>query len=61
MEIFRLPELVGRPFDTTLTLTVLFDSQEARDATLKSGMEKGVAVSYDRLADLLAEARVGNG
>jgi len=31
-----------------------YESQEARDAVLKSGMEKGVAASYDRLADLLA-------
>ena len=53
--------LVEQGGRTTLTLTMLFDSQEARDATLQSGMEKGVAVSYDRLADLLAEARVGNG
>jgi uncharacterized protein YndB with AHSA1/START domain len=53
--------LVEQGGRTTLTLTMLFDSQKARDATLQSGMEKGVAVSYDRLADLLAEARVGNG
>ena len=31
-----------------------YESREARDAVLKSGMEKGVAASYDRLADLLA-------
>src|SRR5258705_482248 len=39
---------------TTLTQTVLYVSQEARDGVLKSGMERGVAVSYDRLAELLA-------
>ena len=38
---------------TTLTLTVLYESREARDGVLKSGMEKGVAASYDRLAALL--------
>jgi uncharacterized protein YndB with AHSA1/START domain len=38
---------------TTLTLTILFESREIRDAALKSGMERGVAASYDRLADLL--------
>jgi uncharacterized protein YndB with AHSA1/START domain len=53
--------LVEQGGRTTLTLTMLFDSQEARDGALQSGMEKGVAVSYDRLADLLAAAQVGNG
>ena len=38
---------------TTLTTTVLYASREARDAALKSGMEHGVAASYDRLAELL--------
>jgi uncharacterized protein YndB with AHSA1/START domain len=39
---------------TTLTQTILYQSREARDAVLKSGMEKGVAASYDRLAEMLA-------
>jgi len=39
---------------TTLTQTMRYQSTEARDAVLKSGMEKGVAASYDRLAELLA-------
>jgi uncharacterized protein YndB with AHSA1/START domain len=39
---------------TTVTQTVLYESLEARDGILKSGMEKGVAASYDRLAELLA-------
>jgi uncharacterized protein YndB with AHSA1/START domain len=39
---------------TTVTQTVLYQSREARDGILKSGMEKGVAMSYDRLAELLA-------
>jgi uncharacterized protein YndB with AHSA1/START domain len=39
---------------TTLTLTVLYESREARDAVLKTPMDQGVAMSYDRLADLLA-------
>jgi uncharacterized protein YndB with AHSA1/START domain len=39
---------------TTLTTTMLFESQALRDAALKSGMEKGIAASYDRLAGLLA-------
>jgi uncharacterized protein YndB with AHSA1/START domain len=39
---------------TTVTQTVLYQSREARDGILKSGMESGVAASYDRLAQLLA-------
>jgi uncharacterized protein YndB with AHSA1/START domain len=39
---------------TTLTLALLYQSREARDTILKTPMEKGVAMSYDRLADLLA-------
>src|SRR5713226_1396613 len=39
---------------TTITQTVLYQSREARDVVLKSGMEQGVAASYDRLAQLLA-------
>jgi hypothetical protein len=32
----------------------LFDSREGRDAAMESGMEKGVAASFDRLEDILA-------
>ena len=42
---------------TTVTVTVLGATAEARDAMLKSGMESGVAVSYDRLEKLLASMR----
>jgi uncharacterized protein YndB with AHSA1/START domain len=42
---------------TTLTNTILYASREARDAVLKTPMEHGVAVGYDRLADLLATMR----
>jgi uncharacterized protein YndB with AHSA1/START domain len=45
--------LVEQSGKTTATQTVLYQSREARDAVLKSGMEKGVAASYDRLAELL--------
>lgn len=41
---------------TTLTLTILYASREARDAAFKSGMSRGVEASYDRLAALLAES-----
>jgi uncharacterized protein (TIGR03086 family) len=46
-----LAEQGGR---TTLTSTILYESREARDAAISSGMEQGVAASYDRLAELLA-------
>jgi uncharacterized protein YndB with AHSA1/START domain len=39
---------------TTFTATMLYSSKETRDAILKSPMEKGVAASYDKLAELLA-------
>src|SRR3979409_1936837 len=38
---------------TTMTATVLYPSQEVRDAVIKSGMEHGAAESYDKLAELL--------
>ena len=40
--------------ETTLTSTLVYPSKQARDATIASGMEKGVTASYDRLAELLA-------
>src|SRR6266403_1448394 len=46
--------LVEQGGKTTVTQIMLYQSQEARDGILKSGMEKGVAASYDRLAELLA-------
>jgi len=38
---------------TTLTSTVLYPSQQARDAALQTGMKEGASVSFDRLADYL--------
>lgn len=46
--------LVEQGGRTTLTTTMRLESREARDAVLKSGMEKGVDASYDRLEGLLA-------
>ena len=46
--------LVEQDGKTTLTSTVLYVSKEARDGVLKSGMENGVAASYDRLAELVS-------
>jgi uncharacterized protein YndB with AHSA1/START domain len=34
---------------TTLTMSLLFDSKEDRDAALESGMTGGMAISFDRL------------
>lgn len=53
-----LAEQGGR---TTLTLTVLYPSKEACDATIASGMEHGLAAGYDRLDELLASAMAGTG
>ena len=45
--------LIEQAGKTTVTQTVLYQSREARDGVLKSGMERGVAASYDRLEQLL--------
>ena len=39
---------------TTITQRVLYPSKEARDAALKTGMQEGMAQSFDRLAEHLA-------
>jgi uncharacterized protein YndB with AHSA1/START domain len=39
---------------TLLTQTMRYESRAARDAVLKSDMERGVKASYDRLAEVLA-------
>jgi uncharacterized protein YndB with AHSA1/START domain len=38
---------------TTLTQTMVYASREARDAVLKTPMEEGVAISYNRLSELV--------
>ncbi|TGK04003.1 ATPase [Leptospira semungkisensis] len=38
---------------TTLIVTILYNSKETRDMVLKSPMEGGVAISYNRLEDLM--------
>ena len=42
---------------TTITLTILYPSKEARDAALQTGMTKGVSASFDRLAEHLRTMR----
>ncbi len=39
---------------TTLTTTILHQTKENRDGHLNSGIEKGVAPAYDRIAELVA-------
>jgi uncharacterized protein YndB with AHSA1/START domain len=39
---------------TRITVTVRYPSQQIRDIVMGSGMDKGAAISYDRLEDLLA-------
>jgi len=49
----ELAEESGR---TTLTHTLLYESREARDMVLKSPMEQGVGMSYNRLEEILTSA-----
>ena len=53
-EALTTTTLVEQDGKTTLTQTMLYQSREIRDGVLESGMESGVAASYDRLAELLA-------
>jgi uncharacterized protein YndB with AHSA1/START domain len=46
--------LTEKDGETTLKLTVLYPSREARDGAVASGMEKGMAAGYDRLDEMLA-------
>jgi uncharacterized protein YndB with AHSA1/START domain len=46
--------LVEEGGKTTATTTVLYESEEIRDGVLESGMARGVAESYDMLAEYLA-------
>jgi len=40
---------------TRLTMTASYPSLEVRDMVLKTGMEKGAAISYDRLEEVARE------
>ena len=42
---------------TTLHATIDYGTKEIRDAVVKSGMEHGAAESYDKLAEMLKDAR----
>ena len=43
---------------TRLTLTALYPSLEVRDMVLKTGMERGAAISYDRLEEVAREIQL---
>ena len=48
-------ELAESQGKTTVTTTVVYPTQQARDAMLKSGMKQGLEMSYNRLELLLDE------
>jgi len=45
--------------NTTLVVTMRYETQQTRDAVLESGMESGVATSYERLDEILAGQMAG--
>ena len=45
--------LVEQDGKTTLTQTILYNSRETRDAVMKSPMQYGMAMSYDKLEEFL--------
>jgi uncharacterized protein YndB with AHSA1/START domain len=49
-------ELFEQNGKTTLQLTILYPTMEARDAALKTGIEAGIGMSYARLDKTLAAA-----
>ena len=46
---------------TTLTTTMLFESQALRDGALESGMTEGMSASYDRMESYLKQKGAQNG
>src|ERR1700740_3586505 len=50
--------LVEQSGRTTLTTTCLYESREVRDMVIKSGMERGVEASYNRLEEMLVAGQV---
>jgi uncharacterized protein YndB with AHSA1/START domain len=53
-----LTEQGGR---TTITMTLRYESKEARDMVIKSGAASGMEMGYARLDELLAGTRAGGG
>ena len=54
-------QLTQQSSRTTLTITELYSSKEARDGALRTGMTEGMAAGYDRLEELLASLLAGDG
>jgi uncharacterized protein YndB with AHSA1/START domain len=46
---------------TRTTITVLYESKEARDTARRSGMEDGMAAGYNRLEEMLSSIRAASG
>jgi uncharacterized protein YndB with AHSA1/START domain len=53
-ETINTGTLVEQDGKTTFTATILYESKEQRDAVIETGMQRGAAVTYDRLAEHLA-------
>jgi uncharacterized protein YndB with AHSA1/START domain len=47
-------ELTEEGGKTRITVTALYPSKEVRDIVLGTGMERGAAISYDRLEEVAA-------
>ena len=54
-EVLVNTTLIEKEVRTLLTMVIEYSSAQARDAVLKSPMEQGISMSYDRLNRLLAE------
>jgi uncharacterized protein YndB with AHSA1/START domain len=52
-ETINTVSLTEKDGKTTLTMTILYPSKEARDAATKTGMRDGMTRSFDRLGDYL--------
>jgi uncharacterized protein YndB with AHSA1/START domain len=53
-EVIGTLTLIERGGQTTLTNALVYSSKEARDAVLRTPMDKGMSISYDQLETLLA-------
>ena len=53
-EALNTTEFVEYAGQTTVTMTIVHESREIRDMVVETGMADGVAISYDRLAEMLA-------
>jgi uncharacterized protein YndB with AHSA1/START domain len=53
--------LTEREGKTTITMTLRYESKEARDMVVKSGASAGMEMGFARLAELLAATPAGSG